>query len=270
MDPRNALALAELQAEMVEYYAESPTYYKDINRSADRWLVDPLSLDIVSRAKAADRILEIGCGSANILQEHRHLAGRYYGCDFSPAVIGHNQQRYPEATFRVIENPQALPCPHNDRFDMVFSTYVIEHTIYPARYLDECVRVLRPGGEFVLLCPNFLGADRMTSQRAGFSSGNGAKKLREGRFIDALVTGWDRRVAIPRRCRQIRKIIGNGYGFWINLAPVCFTDAFLPDVDAVYLTYENEIRAYLSGKVRFESTSLPVPKRLIYMAGKKV
>jgi SAM-dependent methyltransferase len=34
--------------------------------------------------------------------------------------------------------------------DLVLSTQVLEHVVDPRRYLDECVRLLRPGGHLVL------------------------------------------------------------------------------------------------------------------------
>jgi SAM-dependent methyltransferase len=37
-----------------------------------------------------------------------------------------------------------------DTFDAVLSTQVLEHVSDPAAYLDECLRVLRPGGRLLL------------------------------------------------------------------------------------------------------------------------
>ena len=34
--------------------------------------------------------------------------------------------------------------------DLVLSTQVLEHVVDPQRYLDECVRLLRPGGHLLL------------------------------------------------------------------------------------------------------------------------
>ena len=110
------------------------------------------------------------------------------------------------------------------------------------RFLHECLRVARPGGLFLLLCPNFLGRGQMPSQRAGYSMGNGRDKLRRGRLVDALTTGHDRKIRIPWAAYQARRAARAGLGgFWINTAPTCFTDPFYVDADAVYLTYEWEI-----------------------------
>lgn len=41
-----------------------------------------------------------------------------------------------------------------ERFDCVISDSAIEHRYYPERAVRECVRVLRPGGVFLVMVPN--------------------------------------------------------------------------------------------------------------------
>jgi hypothetical protein len=107
----------------------------------------------------------------------------------------------------------------------------------------------------------------MSSQRAGFSFGTGREKLARGHLVDALVTGWDRKVAIPRRCAQLR---ADGGGFHVNLAPVCFEDPFLPDHDAIYVTYAQEMVEHLRGRIEFPGDWADLNSRWpIYLVGKK-
>jgi len=44
----------------------------------------------------------------------------------------------------------------DDRFDLVFSVNVLEHTDIPARVIAEALRVTKPGGYVILNCPNYL------------------------------------------------------------------------------------------------------------------
>ena len=268
-DPNNAEVLRDLQQRMANYYGSSEKYYEEIDFTAKAWLEDECYRDIARRLESCSSITEVGCGAANILRCHAHFISRYSGCDFSSQLLAKNQQRYPEARFRQIEQPHMLPF-DSASADAVFSVFVIEHAVYPHLFLDECHRVLKPGGTFILRCPDFLGAGRMTSQRAGFSRLNGREKLAEGRVLDAIVTGWDRKVAIPRRCAELRRRMGDGYAFWLNAAPTCFVDPFVPDVDAVYLTYDREMIGYLKGRIDFENPALGLSGRCpIYLTGKK-
>ena len=254
---------------MVNFYASSENYYGDIDFTAKAWLEDACYLDIARRLEACRSIAEIGCGSANILQHYPSLVSRYVGCDFSGQLLAKNQKRYPAARFRQIEQANTLPL-ETASVDAVFSVFVIEHVVYPHLFLDECQRILKPGGLFILRCPDFLGAGCVPSQRAGFSRDNGREKLGQGRVLDALVTGWDRKITIPRQCSRIRMQIGQGHSFWLNTAPTCFTDPFTPDVDAVYLTYDQEMISYLRGRVDFEDPAAGLSgEHPIYLVGRK-
>jgi len=268
-DPANAGILAELQRRMADYYATNGEYYEQIDTSKGYWATDVSYAEILRQAERSNQILEIGCGRANLLSHAPQLAARYTGIDFSSKLMEQNQELYPEACFCPIKSSTRFPV-ESAMYDLVFSVWVIEHTVYPHLFLDECCRVLRPGGVLVILCPDYLGSGRMASQRAGFSAGTGREKLRRGAVLDALVTGWDQKVVIPGRCQSWRRAIGDGSAFLVNTRPVCFTDPFLPDVDAVYVTYAAEMIAYLRGRIQLESSSaLRAEDRRIFLVGRK-
>jgi SAM-dependent methyltransferase len=251
---------------MEHYYTASTTYYENIDFTERAWVEDKTYIDIVKRLESCQAIVEVGCGSANILRHHPHLERHYAGCDFSESLMTNNRTRFPSARFVTITDSPRLPFPDGCA-DAIFSVYVIEHTVYPSIFLDECHRLLRPGGLFILRCPDFMGPGKLTSQRAGFTEGNGREKLRRGRWLDAALTGWDRKVAIPARCASLRRQLGRRPGFWVNLAPTCLTDRFQPDVDAVYLTYDREIIHHLRDRIKFDESTNADPENRIYLVG---
>jgi hypothetical protein len=54
------------------------------------------------------------------------------------------------------------------------------------------------------------------------------------------------------------------------LSPVCFEHPFLPDHDAIYLTYEREIKKFLERRVNFLNLgNSSTAQGLIYMVGTK-
>jgi len=266
VSPNNETVLASLQVKMANYYANSAFYYEEIDSTNGNWVTHPLYKDILSRLGEKLDIVEVGCGAANILLHHPDLAPRYRGCEFSTQLIQENGSKYPAATFKQITGNR-LPYADGSA-DVVFSVFVIEHTVYPHLFLSECLRLLRPGGTFILLCPDFLGKGMIPSQYLGYSYGTGREKMKRGRIIDAIITGIDSKVRIPGKCEKLKKAIGDSFAFYINLAPVCFEYPFAADHDATYLTYDKEIKNYLRNELNFEST-LPAQDGIIYMVASK-
>jgi len=129
---------------------------------------------------------------------------------------------------------------------LVFSVFVLEHTTNPALFLNECVRMLKKDGVLIILCPDFMGYGRMTSQRAGVSEGNSKLKIQKKRYLDAIVTLFDNRIRIPLYCKYFSYKCHQSPKFYINITPTMFIDNFIPDVDAVYVTYKNEIIKHLN------------------------
>ncbi len=237
----------EIEKGLSEFYRKNPDYYTDIQFTADNWInTDEAGyVQILDWAHKSESICEIGCGSANILKHHPGIAQKYTGLDFSEKLLKDNAVKYPNAQFKAVETANYFPASDNS-FDLVFSVFVLEHVTRPAIFLEECKRILKPGGTLIILCPDFLGRGRMSSQRAGFSEGTASAKLKQHKYVDALVTLFDNRVRIPFVCKRYTKKINAAPLFLINLSPTMFADTFQPDVDAVYLTSKEEILQFLN------------------------
>ena len=250
LDPSKRALLNQLQSRMARYYAYEVDYYTSIDFTKNNWLADDLFRYISMAVEEHRHIVEIGCGRANILRHNPELEPRYTGIDFGPTLLDHNRREFPQARFEVLKDALSFPR-RADSCDCIFSTFVIEHCVYPWRFLDESVRILRRGGTLVLLCPDMLGRSRMTSQRLGFAVGTGRQKLKAGHWTDALITGYDSRVRMVIAAWWRRRLARRRPRFYINLAPLCFAEAFQPDFDAVYLTFKDEIIHYLNERIRW-------------------
>lgn len=253
----NASILKELERRLHAYYSSNAQYYEDIDFTRNAWHCDPVYLHIAAAAKSALRVVEFGCGSANLLHAFPEVAPRYTGMDFSAALMERNRAAHPAAAFHAIDESRPDPLPEGAA-DLVFSVFVIEHCVWPHVTLRHWLSKVRPGGRLMVLCPDFLGSGRLSSQRLGFTRGTGSQKLKAGRWLDALVTAYDHRVRVP-----LIALLYRGYAmikprFLINMAPLCFTDPFVPDVDAVYVTYGPEMRSWL----RPQALSLALPPKV--------
>jgi len=272
-DPGNSDALDGLAKGMMQFYTENPGYYASIDYATSAWIDDPIYQDLAARLARATRILELGCGSARVLDHYPDLAARYTGVDFSKQLLEANRNRHPAACFAPL-NSDGRPPVDLGEFDVVFSVFVLEHCVRPRQFLDDSLQMTRAGGLWILRCPHFLGVGRMPSQRVGFSPGTGRAKLARGKLLDAIATAWDSRVRIPIVSRTLRHRSATNpqtTSFFVNLAPTCVADPFAPDRDAVYYTYEQEIIRHIQAMLRLVDVShTKTRKEDIYIVGQRL
>jgi 2-polyprenyl-3-methyl-5-hydroxy-6-metoxy-1,4-benzoquinol methylase len=235
----------ELEVALKEFYSSDKSYFSDIDFTADNWIRNDLPgyKKIVELAAGSQSVCEIGCGAANILKHHPALHPKYTGLDFPEKLLQANSIKYPAAQFHTFKSSNIFPV-KDQLFDLVFCVFVLEHVTHPAVFLDECKRILKTGGTLIILCPDYLGRGRMTSQRSGYSAGTAGAKLRQRKWVDAIVTLFDNRIKIPLVCKYYASKAAIHPLFLVNCSPVLFEDDFTHDSDAVYVTYKTEIKNY--------------------------
>lgn len=106
-----------------------------IIRKLDKSLRD---LTAMLGTAAGMRVLDFGCGDGH----NRSL--------FDPATqyLGADLPGNPVADVEILSDGR-LSC-ETASFDAVLSAQVLEHVLYPELYLQECARVLKPGGRLLL------------------------------------------------------------------------------------------------------------------------
>ena len=136
----------------------------------------------------ADSILDLGCGEGtrlNLLVSR----GRGVGIDISSKAISLAKKKYPNFDFRV-GDLEKLPF-ENNSFDLVYSAFVFEHLDNPEKVMKEAIRVLTPGGKFVVIAPNYGAPNRASPP----FKGNRLVKLIVG-FIKNMLPrkslGWEK------------------------------------------------------------------------------
>jgi SAM-dependent methyltransferase len=95
------------------------------------------------------RVLDAGCGRAGVIGLFRDRAGLAVGVDIDLASLRDNVGLHQAVLGRLTELPFAAAS-----FDLVISSWVIEHLQEPEVAFAEVARVLRRGGHFVFLTPN--------------------------------------------------------------------------------------------------------------------
>ena len=108
---------------------------------------------------AGGRILEVGVGTGISLLNYSR-SNRLVGIDISAPMLRRAQDRVIEHRLTNVEALVVMDAKHlavpDASFDVVVAQYVITAVPDPEATLDEFVRVLKPGGEIILV--NHLGA----------------------------------------------------------------------------------------------------------------
>ena len=130
--------------------------------------------------KIGGRVLEVGVGTGISLPDYAR-SNRLVGVDISAPMLRKARERVAEHGLSNVEALAVMDAKHlalpDAAFDVIVAQYVITAVPDPEATLDEFARVLKPGGEIVLV--NHIGA------------GTGLRKLGEQAFAPvARRLGW--------------------------------------------------------------------------------
>lgn len=120
-------------------------------------------------AYTGKRLLEVGCGAGIDLMRFARAGAVVTGIDLSATAISLARQYFQQEEIPVdlhIMNGEALDFP-DDAFEVVYAHGVLQYTANPSRMVAELERVLRPGGEAILMVYNRRSWLRAISRLTG-------------------------------------------------------------------------------------------------------
>lgn len=103
----------------------------------------------VTRKTGVGSVVDVGCGNGLLLREFVKRGWRAYGVDPSPWAT------------ECAEGYEVFPCTleeaalESDHFEAVTSTALLEHLARPRPYVQEVLRILKPGGCAYFNVPNY-------------------------------------------------------------------------------------------------------------------
>ncbi|MYZ49459.1 class I SAM-dependent methyltransferase [Rhizobiales bacterium L72] len=110
---------------------------------------------VAAANRAGGRVLEIGVGTGLSLSEYDEDRTSVVGIDISPEMLAKAQARRTRERLRHVDGLYVMDA-HELAFpDATFNSAVCQFVITlvenPERVLSECARVVRPGGELILM-----------------------------------------------------------------------------------------------------------------------
>ncbi len=104
-----------------------------------------------------DRVLDIGCGTGFATEGLLNRVDTVYGLDQSPHQLEKAYEKFGKRDGPVnfhLGDAERLPFRENS-FDVVWSSGSIEYWPNPVDALEECRRVTKPGGQVLIVGPNY-------------------------------------------------------------------------------------------------------------------
>src|SRR2546423_9838856 len=115
---------------------------------------------IAAAERVGGRILEVGVGTGISLPDYAR-SNAIVGIDISAPMLRKAAERVAEHGLSNVQALAVMDAQHlafpNNAFDVIVAQYVITAVPDPEATLDEFARVLKPGGEIVLV--NHIGAE---------------------------------------------------------------------------------------------------------------
>ena len=97
------------------------------------------------------KVLEVGCGRGDFINEFINLEMEGHGIDISKA----SEKFFTKIQFSQVDLLKEKIPYEDNYFDVIFSKSLIEHFHYPEKIMNEAHRVLKPGGLIITLTPDW-------------------------------------------------------------------------------------------------------------------
>lgn len=128
-------------------------YFKDRDAGTEH-LDKRVHQTIFSQIKhKSGRVLDVGCGRAWVAREMCPKSYEVVSMDISLENTSVALERYPFGNHSaVVADVFNLPFNENT-FDVIIASEIIEHVVDPVKFVENLIRVLKPGGTLIITTP---------------------------------------------------------------------------------------------------------------------
>lgn len=208
-------------------YQQPPRGMADVDLLMRRRNIHELLQPILDSATKPLQVVDVGCGSGDVLAGLSREKMQVIGMDFSPEMVRQASITHPQDRF-LAGDATRLPL-RFDCADVAVSSGVIEYIPNPLAAIAGIVAIIKPGGHLIISFPNrksvfrhLLKAERGLEQaahkaknslrRKPASNGNGQSRYQHRQWSVREVTALLRRAGLVVEVVRI-----NTYGPWGRL-----------------------------------------------------
>ena len=123
-------------------------HWREAPRDPEPWRFAWRRELLLGSLREGDAWLDLGCGAGRFTA----LAPGGIGVDVAEEALARARENVPGGDFRLVADDGTLPLPHGS-VDLVWCSETLEHVPDALALLQECRRVLRPGGRLVVTTP---------------------------------------------------------------------------------------------------------------------
>lgn len=142
---------------MSEYANISKEFNEQYYDSADEFSEDifenPGFVRIFEELKKHHSVLEVGCGSGIKLSQLTNATQEVHGCDINSYAVERAQKKFPHINF-FVQDSTRFACA-DASYDAVMTFFVLEHVQDSVAFVNELLRITKPGGVLAIMCPNY-------------------------------------------------------------------------------------------------------------------
>jgi SAM-dependent methyltransferase len=134
----------------------SPEFFASFDRLREAPECEPWSFS--NRIHGYDssrgkRVLDVGCGNGYVLAQYARYGAEVFGIDLTETAVELSRRRFELGGLKgkfSLTDGDSIPYP-DASFDIVCSMGVLHHIADPRPMIREIMRVLRPGGQIILM-----------------------------------------------------------------------------------------------------------------------
>ena len=142
----NYLDHYKIDAEEFDYFEERSGATEHDERRVHEYISNLVPKEAVS-------ILDVGCGSAWVAGRFLPKGKKIYSLDISSTNPYKAIRKYPsQSHYGITADSYRLPFPDNT-FDCIIASEIIEHVLYPDKFVASLFRTLKPGGTLIITTP---------------------------------------------------------------------------------------------------------------------